>query len=158
MNPDKSYFSWIKRSMKCKSHRQRPFDKTKLSLVWEFSLSDPIFIILAKTDNWKKLPFAKGNFLPFGSPLDNIKKQVGSNQCKYVCIKLVRACWENWQYALTMQVSKGTCIVPFIWKNMFTKIKETALSWVGWPSLYRRKCILSRGTSFNHYLNSPKNI
>ena len=37
----------------------------------------------------------------------NIKKQVDINQCKYVCIKLVRACWENWQYALTMQVPFG---------------------------------------------------
>ena len=36
-------------------------------------------------------------------------------QCKYICIKLVRACWENWQYSLTMQVPfglLGTRIVP----------------------------------------------
>ena len=31
-----------------------------------------------------------------------IKKQVNINQCKYVCMELVRTCWENWQYALTM--------------------------------------------------------
>ena len=36
----------------------------------------------------------------------NIKKQVNI-QCKYVCIKLVYACKENWQYALTMQVPLG---------------------------------------------------
>ena len=27
----------------------------------------------------------------------NIKKWVDSNEYKYVCIKLVHACWENWQ-------------------------------------------------------------
>ena len=48
----------------------------------------------------------------------NIKKQVDINQCKYVCIKLVRACWENWQYALTMQV-------PF---NARTKISFDKIS------------------------------
>ena len=37
----------------------------------------------------------------------NIKKWVDINQYKYVCIKLVHACWENWQYALTMQVPFG---------------------------------------------------
>ena len=28
----------------------------------------------------------------------NKKKQVNITKCKYVCIKLVHACWENWQY------------------------------------------------------------
>ena len=32
-----------------------------------------------------------------------IKKLVDINEYKYVCKKLVHACWENWQYALTMQ-------------------------------------------------------
>ena len=34
----------------------------------------------------------------------NIKNWVDMNEYKYVCIKLVHACWENWQYALTMQL------------------------------------------------------
>ena len=37
----------------------------------------------------------------------NIKKLVDINKYKYICIKLVHACWENWQYALTMQVPFG---------------------------------------------------
>ena len=36
-----------------------------------------------------------------------IKKWVDINKYKYVCIKLVHACMENWQYALTMQVPFG---------------------------------------------------
>ena len=37
----------------------------------------------------------------------NIKKGVDINEYKYVYIKLVHAGWENWQYALTMQVPFG---------------------------------------------------
>ena len=32
--------------------------------------------------------------------IGTIKKQVNNEQCKYVCISLVHACRENWQYAL----------------------------------------------------------
>ena len=51
----------------------------------------------------------------------NIEKQVNIKKCKYVCIKLVRACWENWQYALTMQVPFGTRIVPIVKVKTFGK-------------------------------------
>ena len=37
----------------------------------------------------------------------NIKKWVDIIEYKYVHMKLVHACWENWQYALTMQVTFG---------------------------------------------------
>ena len=54
--------------MKCNSQRQRPFDKTKLSLLWEFSLSELLFFILAKTDMAKTNPICKKKILLFGSP------------------------------------------------------------------------------------------
>ena len=34
------------------------------------------------------------------------KKRVDINEYNYVYIKLVHACWENWQYALTMQIGR----------------------------------------------------
>ena len=37
----------------------------------------------------------------------SIKKWVDINKYKYIYIKLVHACWENRQYALTMQVPFG---------------------------------------------------
>jgi hypothetical protein len=44
----------------------------------------------------------------------NIKKRIDNNEYKYVCIKLVHTCWENWQYALTMQVWKEKQILARI--------------------------------------------
>ena len=37
----------------------------------------------------------------------NIKKWVDINEYMYVCIKLVHACWENWQYALWQCTAVG---------------------------------------------------
>ena len=51
-----------------------------------------------------------------------IKKQVNINQCKYVCMKLVRTCWENWQYALT---HKAGPLVPML--NVCTMIGTSSL-------------------------------
>ena len=47
------------------------------------------------------------------------KKWVDINEYMYVCIKSVHACWENWQYALTMQVPLG---------NIFISGAQTELS------------------------------
>ena len=52
----------------------------------------------------------------------NIKKWVDINKYKYVCIKLVHACWENWQYALT---HKAGPLVPML--NVCTMIGTSSL-------------------------------
>ena len=43
----------------------------------------------------------------------NIKKWVNINKYKYVYIKLVLACWKNWQYALTMRVCSSLTTTYF---------------------------------------------
>ena len=63
----------------------------------------------------------------------NIKNYVTIFQCKYVCIKLAR---ENWQYALSMQVSLGElhCAITSQHLTSFCCCrKNTAIPWARHP-------------------------
>ena len=57
----------------------------------------------------------------------NIKKWVDINKYKYFYIKLVHACWENWQYAVLTEL-QGVKIDGFLYPNFMLILRIQAKS------------------------------